>query len=239
MEKKRFAKTQVFHVIILDRSGSMECIREAALQGVNETLAGIAQGQEKFGSMQDHYVTLVTFCGCGIKQVYNQTAVSDVSALQMKDFSPCCTTPLYDAMGQTLNSLANDVLGIDDYAVFVSIITDGMENTSKEYDATEIYQLVERLRGQGWSFTYMGTNQNVVEVASKMAIRNYRNFAYSPQGVHETMKKDATTRMNFLSRMFDWKSNPNRGVEENFSSTDRRKLYTEMADAAFDEEEQK
>ena len=34
-------KTQVFNVVILDKSGSMESIRKAAISGFNETLAGI------------------------------------------------------------------------------------------------------------------------------------------------------------------------------------------------------
>lgn len=42
--KKEIHKTQVFNVIILDRSGSMECIRQAAVEGFNETLAGIKKG---------------------------------------------------------------------------------------------------------------------------------------------------------------------------------------------------
>ena len=33
--KTDITKTQVFNVIILDRSGSMECIRKAALGGLN------------------------------------------------------------------------------------------------------------------------------------------------------------------------------------------------------------
>ena len=36
-------KTQVFNVVILDKSGSMESIRKAAIDGFNETLAGIKQ----------------------------------------------------------------------------------------------------------------------------------------------------------------------------------------------------
>ena len=46
MEEKAMQKTQVFNVIILDRSGSMESIRAAAVDGFNETLAGI---KKKFG----------------------------------------------------------------------------------------------------------------------------------------------------------------------------------------------
>ena len=44
--KNEILKTKVFNVIILDRSGSMECIRQAAVEGFNETLAGIKKAQE-------------------------------------------------------------------------------------------------------------------------------------------------------------------------------------------------
>ena len=46
--KTAMQKTQVFNVIILDRSGSMQNIRQAAVDGFNETLAGIKKAQEKF-----------------------------------------------------------------------------------------------------------------------------------------------------------------------------------------------
>ena len=92
--KKEMKKTQVFNVIILDRSGSMECIRQAAVEGFNETLAGIKKAQEKFAETQDHFVSLVTFCSCETKHVYDKTPVADAHPLKMEDFQPCCTTPL-------------------------------------------------------------------------------------------------------------------------------------------------
>ena len=65
--KNEIQKTKVFNVIILDRSGSMECIRQAAVEGFNETLAGIKTAQEKFDDTQDHLVSLVHFCTCETK----------------------------------------------------------------------------------------------------------------------------------------------------------------------------
>jgi len=53
-------KTQVFNVIILDRGGSMQRLRQAAVDGFNETLAGIKKAQEKFADTQEHYVSLAT-----------------------------------------------------------------------------------------------------------------------------------------------------------------------------------
>ena len=50
--KNEILKTKVFNVIILDRSGSMECIRQAAVEGFNETLAGIKKAQEKLPTLR-------------------------------------------------------------------------------------------------------------------------------------------------------------------------------------------
>lgn len=100
--RKNIQKTQVFNVIILDRSGSMECIRQAAVDGFNETLAGIRKAQEKFADTQEHYVSLVTFCSCETKQVFDKVPVANAHPLTTSDYTPCCCTPLYDAMGYGL-----------------------------------------------------------------------------------------------------------------------------------------
>ena len=241
MEQKEMniTKTQVFNVIILDRSGSMECIRQAAVEGFNETLAGIKKAQEKFEETQDHFVTLVTFCSCETKHVFDKTPVADAHPLKMEDFQPCCTTPLYDAMGITLTAMRKHVKEIEDSVVVVTIITDGMENASHEYNGKTIKELVERLRGEGWTFTYMGANQDAVEVASELSIRNSRSFDYSSAGTACAMEKDANTRMNFFSRLSCMKMQEAVGCAAPMSAEERHNLYTSMADEAFDEEEGK
>ena len=237
-DKNEMKKTQVFNVIILDRSGSMECIRQAAVEGFNETLAGIKKAQEKFAETQDHFVSLVTFCSCETKHVFDKTPAAEAFPLKMEDFQPCCTTPLYDAMGITLTAMHKHVKEIEDSVVVVTIITDGMENASCEYNGKTIKELVERLRGEGWTFTYMGANQDAVEVAMKLSIRNSRNFAYSNESTRASMEKDASTRMNFFSRLASFRTGP-KGRVDSMSAEERHNLYTSMADEAFDEEEGK
>lgn len=231
---EKITKTQVFNVIILDRSGSMECIRRAAVEGFNETLAGIRKAQEKFADTQDHFISLVTFCSCETKHVFDKTPVAEAHPLKMEDFQPCCTTPLYDAMGFTLTAMRKQVSGMEDAVVVVTVITDGQENASHEYSGTTVKELVERLRGEGWTFTYMGANQDSVEVAMSLSIRNARNFAYSDEGARESMSKDTSTRMNFFSRLSGAKKHGNVGC---LSAKERLDLYTNLADEAFDEEE--
>lgn len=236
MEKNetKTAKTQVFNVIILDKSGSMECIRQAAVSGFNETLNGIKKAQEKYADTQEHYVSLLTFCDCEKKYVLDKVPVTEARQLTMNDYQPCCCTPLYDAMGFTLTSMSNHVENIEDAVVVVTIITDGLENASKEYTGSAVKQLVERLKGKGWTFTYMGANQDSVEVAFNLSIRNARNFDYSAQGTMAGMAKDSSTRMNFFGRLHDFCL---RGVTD--TQEERHSCYAAMADEAFDEEENK
>ena len=250
MEKNetKTTKTQVFNVIILDKSGSMECIRQAAVSGFNETLNGIKKAQEKYADTQEHFVSLLTFCDCEKRYVFDKVPVSEARPLTMEDYQPCCCTPLYDAMGFTLTSMRNHVKDFEDSVVVVTIITDGLENASKEYTGAAVKQLVEQLKGEGWTFTYMGANQDSVEVAFNLSIRNARNFDYSAQGTMEGMMKDASTRMNFFGRLAKAKDEENRAfmgcrmsgaAAPVISAEERHARYTTMADEAFDEEESK
>lgn len=232
-------KTQVFNVIILDRSGSMGCIRRAAVDGFNETLSGIKKAQENFADTQDHYVTLVTFCSCEMRQVFDKVPAAEARPLTMDDYEPCCGTPLYDAMGFTLTAMQRHVKDMTDTVVVVTVITDGYENASREYSGTAIKELVERLRGKGWTFTYMGANQDAASVAAEMSIRNSRNFEHNEEGTRFCMEKDINTRMNFFSRLSDFKKEESESLAVPMSAEKRRVLYTAMADEAFDEEERK
>lgn len=236
MDKNEKEKTQVFNVIILDKSGSMGSIREAAVSGFNETLAGIRKAQETYADTQTHYVSLVAFCSCEMKEIYDKAPVTEARPLEMADYQPCCCTPLYDAMGFTLTKMQKYVQDVNDALVVVTIITDGLENASKEYTGAAVKSLVEQLKEKGWSFTYMGANQDAVEVAFTLSIRNARNFDYSASGAKMAMAKDRSTRMNLFRRVHDFHV---MSMNEEISEADMAQSYSEMANEAFDEEEGK
>lgn len=236
MNETKQTKTQVFNVIILDKSGSMESIRQAAVDGFNETLAGIKKAQEKYAESQEHFVSLLTFCDCEKKYVFDKVPVAEARKLTLDDYEPCCCTPLYDAMGFTLMTMRNHVKKVDDAVVVVTIITDGYENASKEYTGAAVKKLVEELKGEGWTFTYMGANQDSVEVAFNLSIRNSRNFEATSSGTARVMGKDTSTRMNFFGKLHCLHA----GGGEMFASREERNAtYAAMADEAFDEEENK
>ena len=169
--------------------------------------------------------------------MFDKLPVAKARPLTRNDYQPCCCTPLYDAMGFTLTTMRNHVKDIEDSVVVVTIITDGLENASKEYTGSTVKQLVEKLKDEGWSFTYMGANQDSIEIAFNLSIRNARNFDYSAQGTMEGMAKDTSTRMNFFSRLAHFKED-SYGCAP-MSAEERHARYAAMADEAFDEEEGK
>ena len=173
----------IYNVIILDESGSMTAIYDQALTGINEVLSGIRKTREDFPDQQ-HDVTIVTFEGNGISGVKtrrDRVAIEKVEDFSRKDYRPGGCTPLYDAMGKTLNTLEGQIH--EDDRVMATIITDGYENASEEYSGKTVKALVSRLREKGWTFAYIGANQDAVEVARDLNISNALNFNATPEGV--------------------------------------------------------
>ena len=64
-----------------------------------------------------------------------------------------------------------------DDRVLVTIITDGYENASRTWSGKQIKSLVEELRQMGWTFTYIGADQDVVEVAEEIGVQNSLRFS--------------------------------------------------------------
>lgn len=175
----------IYNVIILDESGSMTAIYDQALSGINEVLSGIRKNHEEFPDQQ-HYVTIVTFEGNGIggvKTRRDRIAIEKVEDLTRKDYRPGGCTPLYDALGKTFDTLEAQIH--EDDRVMATIITDGYENASEEYSGKTVKALVCRLREKGWTFAYIGANQDAVEVARDLNIDNALNFKATAEGTCE------------------------------------------------------
>ncbi len=86
-------KTRIFNLIILDESGSMQCIKCEAINSVNETVQTIRAAQRKYEE-QEHYVSLVTFNDDAIKTTYDCVPAMEVEELTDEQYSPNCCTPL-------------------------------------------------------------------------------------------------------------------------------------------------
>ena len=195
-------KTQIYNLIILDKSGSMSSIAKAAISGFNETVGGIRSAQERFKDTQEHFVSLMLFCGCEKTMVYDKVPVNEVKELTSHDYLPCCNTPLYDAMGLSINALCKDIKDKEDATAAVTVITDGMENASREYNGAAIKALVERMKDEeGWNFAYIGTNQDVEAVSASLNIDNHIAFEDDEAGMRNAWEKERKAKMSMFGRI--------------------------------------
>ena len=203
MEQKK-SRTKVYNVIIMDRSGSMWDIQKPAIQGFNEVLGGVKAAQEKYSDTQEQFLTLVLFDSTSIDDLYWNANPAAVPILTDKTYVPGACTPLYDAMGRTLTRLEKELAGDTDHSVIVTVITDGLENSSNEYSGSAIRALVEHLKELGWSFAYMGTDHDVEGVAISFSISNVIRFEKNEKDTLETFKKERRARERWAEAEHDF-----------------------------------
>ena len=185
----------IYNVIILDESGSMSSIYRPTLAGINEVLNGIRQDQKE-NPEQQNLVTIVTFEGDGpqgVKLRRDRVPINKVRDFNNFDYNPGGCTPLYDAVGMTLHRI-EPVVGEED-RVLVTVITDGYENSSREYSGANIKAMIERLRKKGWTFAYIGATEDAIEIAKDMYINNAIHFDATDEGM-----KKACTQMSYARK---------------------------------------
>ena len=193
--------TKLYNIVILDRSGTMQSIRHEAVDGFNETLATIKQAQRRNAAEQAHFVSLIAFCSCGLLSIVEDTPCMDVPHLRNSDYEPCCSTPLYDAMGTVLTHYERKINAETDAVGVVTVITDGYENASREFTCTDISTIVERLKEKGWMFSYIGADHDVMKVAVSLKIDNVMEFKKTHEGTQNMFYTENMARGRYYDQM--------------------------------------
>lgn len=209
-------KVNVFNLILFDESGSMESIRKSAIENLNETLQSIQRAQEVHQEYQKHFVSLVCFNSESIRTIYDVAPVSEIKKIGNEDYQPNNCTPLYDAMGSCISKLRCQLDSSDNNQVLVTIITDGYENASKEYDKNMIRCLVQELQRSGWVFVYIGANQDVDAVADSLFIHNRLLFKAEPEGMRKMMTAERSSRANFYNKISASSNGSNMNLQQDF-----------------------
>ena len=189
---------KIYNLIVLDASGSMYSIRNEAIAGVVETVQTIRAAQ-KDNANQEHLFSLVVFNGKGIATVYDRMPIDKVPDLDANDYQPTDNTPLYDAMGNAITNLQRYIN--EDDNVLVTVITDGYENSSVEWNHQRVFQLVEDLKKKNWLFTYIGANQDALKVAKGMGIDHSMNYMSDAEGTKAMFRKELLSRKAFYGKL--------------------------------------
>ena len=192
-------KKRVFNLIIVDESGSMSSIQQQAFSGMNETLQTIRIVAEKHPDMEQR-VTLITFDSNHTKFHYDNAEGKAVVPLNKGDYQPGGCTPLYDAVGMGISKVNAHTTEGD--SVLVTIITDGYENDSKEYNLQMVRNLIDKLKKQGWTFAFIGTDDLDVEgMASSMGIQDTLSFSRDEEQTHAMFAEVSACRMDYYESL--------------------------------------
>lgn len=141
--------------ILLDRSGSMEECRDATISAINEYV-GTLHADPAVSAR----ISLTLFDSEGIDLLHDRAKPRDVPRLTRQSFVPRGMTPLNDAIGRTVAEIARTPPRPDERVAFV-ILTDGLENASKEYSREAVRRLLESVqKDRNWLVIYLGANQD-------------------------------------------------------------------------------
>jgi len=158
-------------ILIVDRSGSMASIQEDAQGGINSFISE----QQKEGNAN---LTMIEF-DSKIDPIYKQTDIKDAKEYEL---IPRGSTALYDAVGATLAN-ANGVKTTG--KKIVVIVTDGGENSSREWTQDTVFERIESLKENDWDFLFLAANQDAMKTGMGLGIEAGETvtFDYSGEGV--------------------------------------------------------
>lgn len=182
--------------LVVDRSGSMGPIATDVRGSVKQF---ISDQKAKEG---DARLTVVQF-DHAYEVVHNFTNVKEVNEQKFADeYSPRGSTALLDAIGRTTIELSQRLDGMAEAdrpkRVVVAIITDGLENASKEFNLAQVKEMIQSKEAAGWDFMFLGATLDAVQVAKTMGFCEQKAAAYDPSNIKDSF--DVINRNCALAR---------------------------------------
>jgi len=180
-------------VFLLDETGSMNSILNDTIGGFNSFIRqqkDIKEARMKF--------TLILFNSGKIEKRYIDVDINEVAELSTHNYIPNNGTPLWDAIGKTINELASGGLGsnINNNVLFV-IYTDGEENSSQEYTVEAIKKMIEEQQKAGWEFLYLGVDITKFDDAINIGIN--KHFTVNKVNTRGAYASLGETVLNYVS----------------------------------------
>lgn len=151
--------------LVVDRSGSMQSIQSDAEGGINHFIE--RQQQEPGAAM----LTLVQF-DTDYEFVHQGVPIQQVPSYRLL---PRGATALLDAVGRGISETGSRLAAIPEserpgLVIFV-IVTDGLENSSREFSRDQIRQMIDHQQSTyNWQFTFLAANQDAFAEGGTLGI---------------------------------------------------------------------
>ena len=175
---------------LLDRSGSMNSIVEDTVGGFDAFIAEQRRFTEE--APGECRVTLAQFDDT-YEEVYADRPIADVPSLVLQ---PRGTTALLDSVARIVLDAGKRLAALPEDqrpgTVSVGIMTDGLENASREWSHPQVKQLIEtQTRDYQWQFLYLGADQDAVEVGMSIGVSAGHSVTYGRGKVKQAMAATA------------------------------------------------
>ncbi len=193
-------------LVVVDRSGSMSSIREDMVGGLSQLIATQAAAPGRLT------IDLWSFDDV----VSNEYTMASPDEVEVK-LVPRGSTALYDAVGQSVVHFGELLEAMHEDArpgtVQVIVVTDGEENSSKEFSAADVKQLVtQQTQTYSWGFVFLGANQDAVLTGATLGFSPGSSLTYSAAPAQVAAATDALTNLISTRRS---------GVAADFTDDDR------------------
>lgn len=168
-------------MLLVDRSGSMKFLRQAAEGAINEFVNGQREqpGRRtiRIAQFDDEYTL-----------VHESRPAAECPPFEL---IPRGTTALLDAMGRSISEFGAELAAMPPEqrpgTVIYAVMTDGLENTSKIYTWRSVHEMVRRQeQAYRWQILYLGANQDAIATAAQLGVQRDRAMTYAPtdHGTH-------------------------------------------------------
>lgn len=204
-------------VFVLDKSGSMAGLEKDTIGGFN----ALVEKQRKLQG--DVRVTTVLF-NQSYELLHDRISLKGISPLTEDDYEVGGTTALLDAIGSTVQKIANAQKRTmeeerADKVMFV-ITTDGMENASCEYNYKKINEMIAMQKQKfNWEFIFLGANIDAVATARQFGVEEEFAVEYhaDPEGTqlnYQVLSEAVTSFRTGKSIDRNWKKD----IEKDYKS---------------------
>ena len=156
-------------VFVIDKSGSMWSSKDDVIGGFNKTIE--EQKANKDGKVT---VSLYTF-NENVKEEYLGVDINDIGKFH---YSPDGMTAMNDGIGRAIDNVGKWLYEKDKNGeempgkTLVVVMTDGMENASKEYKLSQVQEKIkEQTDKYSWEFVYMGTDITTSKAADELGFK--------------------------------------------------------------------
>jgi hypothetical protein len=183
--------TKTLYHFVLDKSGSMGNCRKTTITGFNNQLETIKKLQKEFPN-QIFEVSLTIFDD-HVEHLFSQVRLNAFENLTTSMYQPAGCTALLDAIGMAVNQIRiiNEFQILnDEMSVVMVILTDGMENASREFTFHTIARTIKDLEEtEKWSFTFLGADIDAIHTSKMLNIRAENVVSFNKGDMNEMMNE--------------------------------------------------